>query len=195
MTETPLPVEFDPETLETVGVFDYDDSVDGHLTTAHPHHDPERGVTVNYVTEFSRTSTYKLYTFDDTDADVDRDVVGTYDVDKPAYMHSFALTPNYAVLAEFPLVLSLRDLLLRSRPFIENYDWEPDRGTRFLVFDRSTGDVVAEPRADAFFAFHHVNAFETRDGDEVVLDVAAYPDSDVVDSFYLDTVLSDASEL
>ncbi len=34
MTETPIPVEFDPETLETVGVA-Y--KVPGMLTTAHPH--------------------------------------------------------------------------------------------------------------------------------------------------------------
>jgi len=37
MTETPLPVAFDPETLDTVGVVDYDDDVDAQVTTAHPH--------------------------------------------------------------------------------------------------------------------------------------------------------------
>ena len=39
MTETPLPVEFDIQTLKTVGVFAYDDKIESGLTTAHPHYD------------------------------------------------------------------------------------------------------------------------------------------------------------
>ncbi|MDY7083097.1 MAG: carotenoid oxygenase family protein, partial [Halobacteria archaeon] len=71
-------------------------------------------------------------------------------------------------------------------PIIEAYEWKPDRGTRFLVMDRETGDVVARPRADAFFSFHHINAFE-RD-EEVVIDISAYDDASVVEAFYLDNV-------
>ena len=40
MTETPLPVQFDPHTLETAGVRPYE--VPGQLTTAHPHIDRAR---------------------------------------------------------------------------------------------------------------------------------------------------------
>src|SRR5712671_1982297 len=47
MTETPLPVEFDPHTLEALGVAEAD-RPDGDITTAHPHHDPERGELLNY---------------------------------------------------------------------------------------------------------------------------------------------------
>jgi beta,beta-carotene 9',10'-dioxygenase len=39
MTEVPVPVEFDPNTLETLEVTDYDDHISGNLTTAHPHYD------------------------------------------------------------------------------------------------------------------------------------------------------------
>ena len=45
MTETPLPVEFDPETLDTVGHLRYADDLKGHVTTAHPHHDGGNGTT------------------------------------------------------------------------------------------------------------------------------------------------------
>ena len=58
MTETPLPIEFDPETLATSGHLDYADSLKAHVTTAHPHHDPERNELVNYFARFSRTSEY-----------------------------------------------------------------------------------------------------------------------------------------
>ena len=56
MTETPLPVEFDPETLKTVGVFSYDDKIDSGLTTAHPHYDYAQNRLVNYATKISRVS-------------------------------------------------------------------------------------------------------------------------------------------
>jgi beta,beta-carotene 9',10'-dioxygenase len=39
LTEVPLPVEFDPETLETLGLAKFKDRVGGHLSTAHPHYD------------------------------------------------------------------------------------------------------------------------------------------------------------
>src|SRR3954466_8764085 len=44
MTETPLPVEFDSQTLATLG---HPGAAPGHITTAHPHYDRERGVAVN----------------------------------------------------------------------------------------------------------------------------------------------------
>src|SRR5919106_1390328 len=61
MTETPMPVEFDPETLDTIGQLDYADSLKAHVTTAHPHHDTGRDELVNYVARFSRVSEYVLY--------------------------------------------------------------------------------------------------------------------------------------
>ncbi len=186
MTETPMPVEFDPETLETVGVAEYDDDVDGSLTTAHPHHD--EGYTYNYVTEFSRTSSYKVYRM--PDGTREREVIATVDRDRPAYMHSFGLTENYLVLAEFPFVVSPLEMLVRDRPFIENYRWKPGRGTRFVLLDRETGDVVADPVAEPFFAFHHVNAFEREDG-TVVVDIVTYDDASVIDSLYLDEIRSE----
>ena len=61
LTETPLPVEFDPETLETAGVLDYRDGVEGIGTSPHPHIDPESGDALNTITHFSRTSEYRVF--------------------------------------------------------------------------------------------------------------------------------------
>jgi carotenoid cleavage dioxygenase-like enzyme len=99
-------------------------------------------------------------------------------------MHSFAVTERHIVLVEFPLVVAPWRLMLSGRPFIENYRWQPQQGSRFLVIDRDDGQVRATCHADAFFAFHHINAFE-RDG-EIVLDVAAYPDAAIIQALYLD---------
>ncbi len=49
LTEVPLPVVFDAQTLETAGVFDFDDKIAGQVTTAHPHYDPHLQAGVNYL--------------------------------------------------------------------------------------------------------------------------------------------------
>ncbi len=182
LTETPLPVEFDPKTLETVGVLNYADSVRGQLTTAHPHYDFARAELVNYVTHFSARSKYTVYRT--AQGEPHRTPIASVPASEPAYMHSFSLTEDYAILVEFPLVVSPVRLLLQGRPFIENFHWKPERGTRFLVIDRTGRNLKGVYEGDAFFAFHHINAWQDRD--EVVLDVAGYPDAAIIGAFYLD---------
>ena len=72
---------------------------------------------------------------------------------------------------------------LSGRPYIENFRWKPERGTRFHLFDRESGRVLGPFSADARFAFHHVNAYE--EGEELVVDVCTYPDPGVVQDLYL----------
>ncbi|HEX7246301.1 MAG TPA: carotenoid oxygenase family protein [Solirubrobacterales bacterium] len=178
MTETPLPVAFDPETLETLGVAF---RPPGIHATAHPHHDPVRSELIAYVTHFGPRGEYRVF------AQRDRATqrrIGSLRVAQPSYMHSFALTERYAVLVAFPLVVNPLELALAGRPFIENYKWKPELGTRVLVFDRENGSLRGTYEAEPRFSFHHVNAFE-RDG-ELVLDMSAYDDATIVDSLYLE---------
>lgn len=184
-TETPLPLRFDPETLETLGVYDLEnapgDEISGVFSTAHPHFDAERSRHYNYITDLGRKSTYNLYGIA---ADGGRqEVLATIDVDRPAYMHSFGMSERYLILTEFPLVVNPLRLLFRTEPIIRNFRWRPERGVRFHVIDKDTGERVAQATSEAFFAFHHVNAFE--DGDTVVVDMATYPDPEILDQFYL----------
>ncbi|MFB6156302.1 MAG: carotenoid oxygenase family protein [Haloferacaceae archaeon] len=183
LTESPRRVAFDPDTLATRGHDQYDGPApSGQLACAHLRHDPDRGVAVNFEVEFGRTNRYHVH---ETAGD-GRDHVASVPVEEPAYMHSFALTPGYVVLTEFPFVVDPLDFLKPGAqgPFVEHFRWEPDRGTRFLVVDRASGDVVAEPRADAFFGFHHANAY--RDGDELVVDLETVPDASSVATLSLE---------
>jgi carotenoid cleavage dioxygenase-like enzyme len=99
-------------------------------------------------------------------------------------MHSFGLTERWFVLCEFPYVVDPLALALSGRPYIENYTWKPERGTRFTLVDRATGRATAGFHTDACFAFHHVNAFE--DEGEVVVDLCAFPDAGVIEDLYLE---------
>jgi carotenoid cleavage dioxygenase-like enzyme len=182
MTETPAPIAFDPEMLTTEGYFEYDDDVEGDITTAHPHVDPERETIYNYLTVFGRTSSYRIYA-QPTESRT-REMIAEIDVETPRYMHSFGATRRHVVLVEFPVVMYPLQLLLGDESFAEHMSWEPERGTRIRVVDKETGELVTTETTDPFFAFHHVNAFEA-DG-EIVLDIVAYPDTEIVQHLYLD---------
>jgi carotenoid cleavage dioxygenase-like enzyme len=184
LTETPNPVAFDGVSLETRGVVHYDDTVAGQITSAHTQRDRSRRATFNILIEIGRTSTYKVVRIED--GTLRRAVIAEVAVDQPAYMHAFATTDRYVIIAEYPFVVRSLDLLLHRKPFIENYRWVPGRGTRFHVVRKDGGAAAGTFEADAFFAFHHINAFE--EGDAIVLDIAAYDDATIIGDFSLDRV-------
>jgi carotenoid cleavage dioxygenase-like enzyme len=186
LTETPLPVAFEPDTLRTLGVTDWASALPGQITTAHPHHDAERGELISYIAHLGPKSTYRVFALA-PGARAPRELA-TIPVRKPAYMHSFALTERYVVLVEFPFLVSPPALALSGRPFIENYRWEPERGTTFLVIDRRDGSLRARVAGPACFAFHHVNAFE--DGEQLAIDICTYPDPSIVEALYLDRLFA-----
>jgi beta,beta-carotene 9',10'-dioxygenase len=179
MTETPIPVQFDADTLAAAGVA-YD--VPGHLTTAHPHMDRATKGMLNYAAKLGPRSSYRFFLLRPDAAKPE--VIASEPVRRPAYMHSFGLTERSLVLAEFPYVVNPLSLALGGRPYIENYRWHPELGTRFHLFDRSTGESVGPFETDARFGFHFVNAYE--DGDEVVADICTFPDPGIVQDLYLE---------
>jgi beta,beta-carotene 9',10'-dioxygenase len=180
MTETPLPVQFDPHTLRAAGVRPYE--APGQLSTAHPHMDRASGGMVNYAAKLGARSSYRFFAVGPEETKPR--VIGSRPVKEPAYMHSFGITERWLVLAEFPFVVNPLALALSGRPYIENYRWKPELGTRFTLVDRHTGEATTGFQADACFAFHHVNAYE--DGDEVVVDLCAFSDAGVIEDLYLD---------
>ncbi|HEV7752864.1 MAG TPA: carotenoid oxygenase family protein [Baekduia sp.] len=180
MTETPIPVRFDPETLATLG-HDEGAAAFGQLTTAHPHHDPVTGELVNFAAHLGRKSEYRVYARRSTS---EGRTLATMPVREPAYMHSFAITPRFAVLLENPLVVNPLKLALSGKAFIHNYQWKPERGVRIHAFNRATGALHRSWTADPFFVFHTINAFE--DGGDLVVDLCAHADASIIDLLNLD---------
>lgn len=191
MTETPDRIGFNPTTLETLGPFEYSDNLKGQLSTAHPHYDVQSREVVNFVTHIARKSAYHIYRI--KDGQRRREILATVLVEEPGYMHSFAMTENYVILVEYPLVARPLDLLLGRKPFIENFVWKPHRGTRFVVIDRHGQGIRGIYQSEPFFAFHHINAYEESEG--IILDMAAYRDKSIIDAFYLDRLRGAADML
>lgn len=181
LTETPLPVAFDGDTLETLGVTGWAGDIPGAVTTAHPHGDG--GELINYAAHLGPVSKYRIY----TQAPGGKpNVAAEMKVRKPAYVHSFGLTARFYVFAEYPFVVDPLRLATTRRPYIENFAFEPERGTKFHLFDRADGQLRATFEAPPGFSFHFVNCFD--DGEVVVADVCVYDDPSIIDALYMDRI-------
>ena len=183
-TETPHVVIFDTKSLRTKGHFKFEDDIDGQLTIVHPHYDRE-GTLYSYLIKLGYKTKYHIYS--QKAGRPQRKLIASIPTDEAAYMHSLGMTDNYIILTEFPLVTKSLKLRFGLKPFIENYKWQPERGTVIHLIEKYTGSVRTY-KTDAFFCFHHVNAFE--EGDDVVFDLVGYPDSSVIDKLYLEPLRS-----
>lgn len=178
LTEVPLPVLFDLQTLDTKGLFTYEDKQPkrGIWESAHPHRDAETGEIINYFVEFGKESLYYIYRLAPNSAK--RESIAQLIVDEPSYMHSFAITPHYIILVEFPFIVTDPQKYTKEKISISAYQWIEGRPLRFLVVNRQTGKLIGQYKTDALFAFHHINSYEKNK--ELIIDLAAYPDASVI---------------
>ncbi len=90
----------------------------------------------------------------------------------PGYIHDCSFTTDHVVLVEPPLdIVPRRALAPWTEGVFDLLEWIPDRGTRIVVLDRDSGDLLRDATIEPVFVFHHVNAY-AEDG-TVVLDVRA----------------------
>ena len=183
LSETPMQIQFDPNTLKTLGVFNYDSKINRHVTTVHPQIDKKSGNNYNITTRFNRISQYRILEIRESQ---NPGLVAALPAKEVSYMHSFGMSPDYFIITEFPFMVNPLNILFSGKPFIENYQWKPERGTVFYVINRHTGALVNKLKTDAFFAFHHVNAFE--ESGLLYVDIVCYPDAGIINAFYLDRI-------
>ena len=175
--ETPMQVEFDPHTLKTIGVSEPVPGGFAYKTTAHPHLEDEHAY--NLVVKFGMQSFYKLY-------DVSKPgskAIASVPVQKPAYLHGFGMSKNYFIIAAGPLTVVPIQLLFWKRPYIENHHWNAKEGAAIYIIEKASGKLKAKFRTEAFFSFHHVNAWE--EGEELIMDINAYDDASIINQYYL----------
>ncbi|MFN8530551.1 MAG: carotenoid oxygenase family protein [Anaerolineae bacterium] len=182
LTELPPAYVIDPFSLDTLELFQYDDTIDVTMETAHPHYKTD-GTIINYMIKFGLRSTYEIYHVDGRN----RTKLASIPTWSPAYMHSFGYTGRYVVLTENPMLLppvtGPLAVVFQCAPFIFNFKWRGDQPTVFTVIDLQDGSVVTRAEAEPIYCFHHINAYEQ--GDEIILDLAAYQTNEVWTALYL----------
>jgi len=164
LMEAAFPTRMRPDTLETLGEFDFDGRLIGAMT-AHPKMDPETGEMLFFG--YSPFPPFLQYHVADRSGALVRSEV--IDVAWPSMIHDFAVTKDHVIFILCPLVFSFENMAQRGGAF----SWEPERGTRLGVMPRTGGNAdVRWFETEASYVFHPMNAFA--ENDEIVLDVARY---------------------
>ncbi|MFB6298413.1 MAG: carotenoid oxygenase family protein [Salinirussus sp.] len=196
VTESPVGLAVDPETLSVTGRRDLTAGLDADLTLGHLHGTGDGFY--NLGVSYGRDPAYTLFRRPDADpARADPTPLTRVRIDRRyvPYVHSFALTERYAVLVLPPFGLDPRALLagaFSGGTFVDAFDGFDDP-TTVVVLDRETGRESARITADPLFVYHHANAYE--DGGEVVLDCVAYPDERAVTGLTLDGLRTGGPEV
>ena len=167
------PYEIDPADLSTRGVYNYADKLQTNMT-AHPKVDPVTGELILFG--YNVTEPYLTY----MRADAAGNLVQVEPITTlgPSMMHDFAVSENYVIFMEMPIIFSM---LLAVTGDGLPFRWDEDAPCRFGVMPRTGVDAdVQWFDVDPCFIFHTMNAFEQ--GDEVVVDAARYQRLWVTDS-------------
>jgi carotenoid cleavage dioxygenase-like enzyme len=168
LKEDDLPYELDPDTLETLGRFDYGGQIKAASLSAHPKLDPATGrlVTFSYQARGDATTDVVFYEIDETGKVVDEI---WFNMPYPACVHDFAVTEHYAVFPFFPLITDMENLK-RGGTF---YQWCPDQETHVAIVPRhGKAEGARWFKGPALSAGHMLNAFE--EGQSVHLDLCLY---------------------
>ncbi|KAJ6811758.1 putative carotenoid cleavage dioxygenase 8-like protein B, chloroplastic isoform X1 [Iris pallida] len=154
-------IEIDPETLETVGRFEYSDSLGGLVHSAHPIVTETEMVTL--LPDLVRAG----YTVVRMEAGTnERRVVGRVECrggPAPGWVHSFAVTEHYVVVPEMSLRYCAQNLLRAEPTPLYKFESRPESGSYVHVMCKASGNIVASVEVPNFVTFHFINAYEETD--------------------------------
>jgi len=181
--ETRLQLEIDKKSLDSLEVIDYTDtSFSPVVTTAHPHVKDDN--LYNLVLSMGPLNFYKIIRYNIHDKTTE--TIARIPIQQPAYIHSIGMSDSYFIIAHYPYTSNTIDFLLKNKPFIENFKWRKNQKVKFFIVSKKSGKVVHKIKADPFFAFHFINTYE--EDDSLIFDMVAYPDAEIINSFYLDNL-------
>ena len=165
-----LPHQLDPETLATVGRYDFDGELRSEGLarvmspeppfSAHPRRCPQTGDVFNFGLQVAPQPTLRLYRVDAAGT-----LVSTRTIKLPAmsFMHDFVLTARFAVFFMTPVHFDLIRALGGFTSPVQSIRRASGRSTEVLIVPRNGGPLRRHALPDGFFIFHFFNAFE-RDG-------------------------------
>ena len=203
MTKTDAQVfqMLDPETLEPIGVAEQKTlhpDLKGVGSAAHAEHDPATGDVFNYNLDFGKTGTYRIWRTSASTGETS--ILATFN-HSAAYLHSLLLTENYVILCVWNSFYSMGGAsILWHQNLLDAMRWDGTKSATWFVVDKRTQKedgkgLIAAYESDPMFCFHTINAFEesSKDGSvDIVADLAAYDNMEVLDKFYYKNMLSNS---
>ncbi len=168
------PYALDLETLETRGLDDLDGLPKSLPFSAHPKRDSQTGDVFNFGVSFGKEATLNVYRLD---ASGKLKQKGSVELDGLPLIHDFVMAGQYLIFFIAPVRLSALPLLLRLRSFSDSFEWQPEKGTQILVFDRTSLTLVSRGETEPWYQWHFGSGFVNGDG-VVVVDTVRYENFD-----------------
>ncbi|EXS71924.1 carotenoid oxygenase family protein [Sphingobium sp. Ant17] len=165
LKEDSLPFAMNPDTLETIGEWDFAGQIGNRPFTAHPKFDPADGSLLAFGYEARGIATRDIVYYEfSADGDKRREIW----VEAPycGMIHDFAVTPHFVI---FPLLPATADHA-RIAAGGRHFEWQPDLGFQFGVMRRDgDGSDIKWFTGPNCFQAHVLNAYE--EGDTIHLDM------------------------
>nr|GLL38076.1 carotenoid cleavage dioxygenase 8 homolog B, chloroplastic [Ipomoea trifida] len=164
-------IVINPDTLETVGKFEYEDSLGCLIHSAHPIVTDSEFLTLlpdlinpGYVVARMEPGSNE------------RRFVGRVNCrggPAPGWVHSFPVTEHYVIVPEMALRYCAQNLLRAEPSPLYKFEWHPQSRAFMHVMCKSSGKIVASVEVPLYVTFHFINAYEERDEDGRVTAVIA----------------------
>ncbi|KAG6772676.1 hypothetical protein NC652_017733 [Populus alba x Populus x berolinensis] len=161
----------DPNTLDTLGRFEYSDSLGGLIHSAHPIVTDTEFLTL--LPDLFRPG-YLVVRMEP--GSNERKVLGRVDCrggPTPGWVHSFPVTEHYVIVPEMPLRYCAQNLLRAEPTPLYKFEWHPESKGFMHVMCKASGKIVASVEVPLFVTFHFINAYEEKDEDGRVTAVIA----------------------
>nr|ANB49723.1 carotenoid cleavage dioxygenase 8 a [Lilium hybrid cultivar] len=190
-------IQIDPNTLETIGKFEYTDNLGGLIHSAHPIVTESEFLTL--LPDLVRPG-YTVVTM--KPGTNERKVIGRVDCRSgpaPGWVHSFPVTEHYVVVPEMSLRYCAQNLLRAEPTPLYKFESHPDSGSYVHVMCKSSGKLVASVKVPNFVTFHFINAYEEVDDEGRVTAVIAdccehNADTTILDQLRLNNLRSFAGQ-
>lgn len=179
--EASHPHRLNPHTLETEGIETLGGVLgEGSPFAAHPMIDPggdgreQRLVTFGLQAGLSSTITIYELT-------LEGQVIKQHKHSVPgfAFIHDFAITRNYCLFFQNPLLFNPFPFILGVRGAAECMSFRSSQPTKIWVIPRDPSQPQQCLEVKSGFIFHHANAFEQ--GEQIIVDSVSYPNFPAID--------------
>ena len=170
------PHRLDPFTLETLGKESFNGVLaDGEAFAAHPRFDPSsqfdngKPSLVNFSIKPGLSTTITIFELNSAGEVIRKHA---HSVPGFAFIHDFAITPNYCIFFQNPIAFNPIPFVLGMRGAAECIKFQPHQPTRIVIIPRDRQKSVQVLETHSGFVFHHANAFEQ--GEEICIDSICY---------------------
>lgn len=153
-----VPVEIDPDTLETRGEEDFGGLLAPGFS-AHASHHWARGTDYNFALRAGRRSFIDLFAFPRAGAP---HRLTSFEIRRPCFVHDFMVTDRWAVFLLPPFHIQPLPLVLGLRPFSGCLAWEPEQGAEVVLVGLDAPHEVVRFTVPAMAVLHWANAWEER---------------------------------